>query len=148
MFSGVKSGSPRVLSGHSCPRVVMRLTPSYLFGEEILAGQDVVVKRFCRGTVHLRSHWGFGHQLNPCPDCDPRPLPRKCLFQVAAVLWCWERKTEHRQSGHLSGLANASGLPRPPRCAGEWWQSEGRRCLSQRCLTQSCWLLPEAHTQK
>lgn len=99
------------------------------------------------------SHWGFGQQLNPwrsalCPDCDSCPLPRKCLYQVAAVLWCWDRKTERRQSGRLSGLANASGLLRPPRCAGGRWQSEGRRCLSQRCPTQSCWLLPEAHRSR
>lgn len=117
MFPGVKSGSPRVLP--PCRDD----SHSDLFGEEILAGQDEVVKRFCRGTVHLRSHWGFGHQLNPCPptpwpDCDPCPPPPEmsvpsgcCVVMLGQEDGAAAKRTSQRSSERF-WIASATAVRR------------------------------------
>lgn len=77
------------------------------------------------GSVELPC--SFPHaprQLSCCP----------LLYQAGRETWV----------DHLSGPAIVSGSLQPRRCEGERWQNEGRRCLSRRCPTQSCWLRPDA----
>lgn len=60
--------SRRLQSWNARPRAEARLTASYLFREEIVAGQDEVQKSFFRGTVQRHSHqkwFGFGRLFAP-----------------------------------------------------------------------------------
>lgn len=99
--------------------------------------------------AHIKSGFGFGRQLHrPWPP--PRPysqtLPQKCLFHWLLCCVAGDgRQAERHKGERLSGPANVSGLLQTRRCAGERWRNEGRRCLSRRCPTRSCWLLPEAN---
>lgn len=79
-----------------------------------------------------------GNARSRCGAASPTPPDRTVLLSAASS-GRWRPWTDH-----LSGPAIVSGSLRPRLCAGERWRNEGRRCLSQRCPTQSCWLQPDA----
>lgn len=83
--------------------------------------------------------WSGNAPSSWCAASPPPPSPDIAVLLSTASSGRWRTWTHH-----LSGPAIVSGWLRPRRCEGERWRNEGRRCLSQRCPTQSCWLQPDA----